>query len=196
MFDKIKAVLALFRQGKEITHKGAWKNGYVTVSVLGGFILTIANTADAFGHHLPIDIDVANKLASGIIAGAGVLLTIISSKSAGLPAKPADIVPFPTIAAGHIQIGSVPIAKYEEARAKSVIANAIAPTAVGGILNDDRLGYPSVVNLPAVLRWAGPSIISSNNPIVAPVPELAQAAPIVQPEPTPAHRPQDDTYFG
>jgi hypothetical protein len=83
---KLSAIWALFRQGEAVGNPAAWKAGQITGTVLGALILALVNVAAAFGHPFPVDTDTANSIGGGIIAAINVLLTITTSKHAGLPA--------------------------------------------------------------------------------------------------------------
>lgn len=93
MFKKLKAILDLFRKGQSVVNVEAWKNGQITGAIVGGLIIAGVNLAHLFGLDLPVDLDTANTIGAGIVAVAHVVLTVITSKRAGiLPAKPAEPV--------------------------------------------------------------------------------------------------------
>lgn len=89
MFEKLKGLFDVFRQGSEITNAEKWKSGQITGTALGGFIIALVNLASMFGRPLPIDTDSANLIGGGIVAAANCLLTAATSTRAGiLPPKP------------------------------------------------------------------------------------------------------------
>ena len=84
--DKLKAILNLMRQGNEVANPGAWKNA----SAIAGLLIAIAAVAAAFGFKVQLSADDATSIAAGAIALVGVvhsLLTVVTSKRAGLPAE-------------------------------------------------------------------------------------------------------------
>jgi hypothetical protein len=78
--NKITALLQLFRRGSAMAEPGAIQNSAVIAAV----IVAIASTATAFGYPLPIDDQIAQAIAGGVAALAGVVLTI-TSEHVGLP---------------------------------------------------------------------------------------------------------------
>jgi hypothetical protein len=83
--DKLRALLALFRQGNEVANPGAWKNATIVANLL----LAVAAVAAAFGFKVELTGDNASAIAAGGIALVGVVngvLHAVTSKRAGLPA--------------------------------------------------------------------------------------------------------------
>lgn len=84
--DRIKALLALFRQGNEVANPGAWKNATIVANLL----LAIAGVAAAFGFKFELSADNATAIAAGAIAAVGLVNGVVhavTSKKAGLPAE-------------------------------------------------------------------------------------------------------------
>jgi hypothetical protein len=82
---KLLALLAVFRKGSAVADPKLWKQGQITTTLLGGFLIAVVQLMKAFGYDLPVDSDTASAIAGGIIAGANVLLTLATSKTVGLP---------------------------------------------------------------------------------------------------------------
>jgi uncharacterized membrane protein len=84
--EKLKAILALFKQGHSVVDPALWKNRQITATILAGVILAIINVLAAFGFSIPIDPDTANAIAAGVIGLVNVILTMTTSKKVGIPA--------------------------------------------------------------------------------------------------------------
>jgi uncharacterized membrane protein len=90
--DKLKAILALFRQGNEVANPGAWKNA----TIIANLLLAVAGVAAAFGFKVELDADNAAAIAAGAVALVSVVNGIVhavTSKKAGLPAEVASPQP-------------------------------------------------------------------------------------------------------
>jgi len=89
MLDKLRAVIDVFRKGKEVSNVEVWKAGHMAGNVVGGLIIAVANVASVFGRSFPIDLASANAIGAGIVAFVNVLLIAATSKRIGiLPTKP------------------------------------------------------------------------------------------------------------
>jgi len=86
--NKLAALWGLFRQGEAVANPAAWKAGQITVTLVAGLLIAAAHVSEAFGYALPINQSDADAIAGGIIAIANVMLTVCTSKTIGLPAKP------------------------------------------------------------------------------------------------------------
>ncbi|MFZ2998928.1 MAG: hypothetical protein WA071_01150 [Undibacterium umbellatum] len=105
MFEKINAVINLFRKGSEISNVELWKNGGISVAALAAALGALAQFGDAFGIHLAITSEQLNGLAIGVVSLVGVVLPVITSTRVGLlPAKAGQPAPIED----HSFIGSVP----------------------------------------------------------------------------------------
>jgi len=99
MFSKVTSIFNLFRKGQEVANVEAWKSGQVTANILAGVMLAGVQVAKAFDYEIPLTEEVANNIAIGILASVNFVITIITSKRAGvLPAKPTEAEPFPELA--------------------------------------------------------------------------------------------------
>lgn len=88
MFEKLGAVINLFRKGHEVTNVELWKSGGISVAALATAIGALVQFGDAFGVRISITPEQLNGLAIGIISLVGIVLPTITSKRAGiLPAK-------------------------------------------------------------------------------------------------------------
>lgn len=88
--NKLRLFFLAFRRGSELANAGAWKNGQITVTALGGFLVILVQLADSFGAHLPVDSEQVSAIAAGVIAAANIVLTLTTSSKVGLPANGAD----------------------------------------------------------------------------------------------------------
>lgn len=94
MFEKMNAVINLFRKGNEVANVELWKTGGISVAALAAAIGALIQFGDAFGVHIAVTAEQANGLAIGIVTLVGVVLPAITSKRAGLlPAKPEQPAP-------------------------------------------------------------------------------------------------------
>ena len=91
--NKLTAIWKLFRKGNEVANVEAWKLGKITVDALAAFLAAILGTAQAFGYTIPLDSSGIALIAGGVYAFGGMVVTIITSKRAGLPAEPVPYVP-------------------------------------------------------------------------------------------------------
>lgn len=84
--SKIAALFSLFRKGSEVSNVEAWKTGQITANTVVALLAAVVAVARAFGvdFHLA-DADLA-AIAGGVFAAGNVIVTIVTSKRAGLPA--------------------------------------------------------------------------------------------------------------
>ena len=87
--EKIWAILALFRQGNAVADPALWKNSGISVAMLIPVFLAVARVAEAFGLALPFTESDAATLAAAVLCVLHIVLTVITSKSVGLPASAA-----------------------------------------------------------------------------------------------------------
>lgn len=86
--EKLLSLWSLFRKGDAVSNPTAWKTGQVTATMLGALVLAVINLAKNFGYDLPIDSEGANAIGAAVLIVVNSVLTITTSKSVGLPAKP------------------------------------------------------------------------------------------------------------
>ena len=91
--DKLFSILALFRKGNAVADPQLWKNGGITVAMLIPVFLAFPRVAEAFGFVLPITESDAATISAAVLCLGHVVLTVTTSKTVGLPAKPAPIPP-------------------------------------------------------------------------------------------------------
>ena len=87
---KLAAILDLFRKGRSVMDKEAWKNRQITATVLGTVIMAGVQVAKVFGVELPpqLDEDTITLLSGGLIGLVNIVLTYTTSDKAGiLPEK-------------------------------------------------------------------------------------------------------------
>lgn len=85
---KLWAILNLFRRGSAVADPAAWKNGQITVNALVLLLGALVGAARSFGYDLPIPDAVLAQLAAGLLGVVNSLLTVITSKTVGLPPAP------------------------------------------------------------------------------------------------------------
>ncbi len=88
MFEKLSALINLFRKGSEVSHVEAWKSGGISVAALAAALGALVQFGAAFGLPIAITAEQLNGLSIGVVTLAGIVLPLITSKRAGLlPAK-------------------------------------------------------------------------------------------------------------
>jgi hypothetical protein len=88
MFEKMGALINLFRKGNEVANVEVWKAGGIRTGALAAALLALVAVGKTFGLDVPVTSDQATGIAAGIISIVGVVLPLITSKRAGvLPAK-------------------------------------------------------------------------------------------------------------
>ena len=83
---KLLAIWKLFRKGEEVTNPEAWKLGQITATAIIAFLAAAVQAAAAFGYEVPVDENQLTAIAGGVLAVGNVVLTLVTSKRAGLPA--------------------------------------------------------------------------------------------------------------
>ena len=78
--NKIIAIINLLRKGSEVANPGAWKRA----EILASFLLALVATAAAFGAPVDLTGDQATDIATGLVALANVITTVITSKKVGI----------------------------------------------------------------------------------------------------------------
>lgn len=84
MFEKFTSILVLFRVGASVVNPAQWKQHQITVTMLGGLFIALAQVAKVFGYDIPIDADTATAIAGGIIAAVNFVLTLTTSDKIGI----------------------------------------------------------------------------------------------------------------
>jgi hypothetical protein len=67
-------------KGYELSNAAAWKHVQNAINVVAGILFFVVQN-----YQLPIDKDMVNLLAGGIVAVVNIILTIATSKKVGLP---------------------------------------------------------------------------------------------------------------
>ena len=93
--NKLKALFLLFRKGNEVANVEGWKNGQITANTIAGLVAALLATSSAFGYSLPVSDGDVLSIAGGLFAAANIVITIVTSKRAGLSAVPPDGKPEP-----------------------------------------------------------------------------------------------------
>src|SRR5690349_21703609 len=93
MFEKLRVFYSLFSAGQAVADPAKWKSHQITSTMLGALILAIAHLCKIYNIDLPIDETTAEVIAGGFIAVVNVVLTIITSKHAGMSQKATEAVP-------------------------------------------------------------------------------------------------------
>ncbi len=81
---KLMVLFSLFRKGSELADSEKWKSHQITSTMLGVFLLACVQAAKAFGYDLPINEETATAIGAGILGVVNVVLSIITSKRAGI----------------------------------------------------------------------------------------------------------------
>lgn len=89
--NKLFSILALFRKGQSVLDPALWKNRQIKVTVLSGVILAVVNVIAAFGMSIPVDIEMANTIAAGIITVVNIILTMTTSEKVGFAEKKDEV---------------------------------------------------------------------------------------------------------
>lgn len=90
MIAEFKAFFTLFQKGKEVTNPLFWKNLQTAGNSLAGLISALVVIAGGFGYDLHLSPETISTAGAGIAALYGIgnaILTVITSKKAGLPSK-------------------------------------------------------------------------------------------------------------
>ena len=90
MLQTLKAILDLFRKGKEVSNPEAWKYGQITVGAISALLVSILGLAKLKGYDLGLTTDQINNIALIIVTINGLfhpIATVISTTKVGLPAK-------------------------------------------------------------------------------------------------------------
>lgn len=85
--NKLLTLLDLFRKGSEVANPELWKTGQVTVNAIGALLYAGVETARAFGYAVPITESQSLAIAGAVLSIFNLVMTIVTSKRAGLPAK-------------------------------------------------------------------------------------------------------------
>lgn len=84
--------LTVFRQGEEVANPALWKNSQLAVTAIATLIAGLLNLASSFGYSLSISDTDVNTLSTAIVYIVGaynIIVTLISSRKVGFPAKAA-----------------------------------------------------------------------------------------------------------
>lgn len=87
MLKKAAALWKLFRKGEEVGDVEKWKAGQVSVNAVIGIVAALFATASAFGFELPATEDQIGAIGAGVFAVANIVLTVVTSRRAGLPGR-------------------------------------------------------------------------------------------------------------
>ncbi len=84
---KLMALFSLFRKGNELANAEKWKSHQITSTMLAMFLLACVQTAKVFGYELPVDENTATAIGAGILGVVNVVLSVVTSKRAGIASK-------------------------------------------------------------------------------------------------------------
>ena len=90
--NKLYLFFALFRKGSEVADVEKWKSHQISANMLVALLVAVVALARAFGFALPVGDDDLAGIAGGLLAVGNIVVTVISSKRAGLPELPAKPV--------------------------------------------------------------------------------------------------------
>ena len=84
---KLAAIFRLFRKGSEVSNVEAWKTGQITANTVVALLAAVVAVAKSFGVAFDVaDADLA-AIGGGVFAAGNIIVTIVTSKRAGLPAQ-------------------------------------------------------------------------------------------------------------
>lgn len=84
---KTAAVLDLFRKGSEVANPALWKAGQISVNALGAALYAGVELGRQFGYAVPITKAETFTIAGAFLSIFNMVMTVVTSKRAGLPAK-------------------------------------------------------------------------------------------------------------
>jgi hypothetical protein len=87
MFEKLKLFWSLFHQGAACANPAAWKTHQISANQIAAVVTTLVGISAAFGYQVDVNGQTALAIGGGLVAVVNVVLTIISSKTVGLPTK-------------------------------------------------------------------------------------------------------------
>lgn len=86
MFQRMQLFWALLGKGGEVADKAFWKKGQAYGQpIIAAIIMTLVALAKTFGYDLPIDDSTAMMIAGFVFFGVNTVLTLITTKSIGIP---------------------------------------------------------------------------------------------------------------
>ena len=89
--NKLLPILLLFKQGHAVADPKVWKNRQITITALGAFLVALFQVLKAFGVEIPVDEEIANTIAAGVLAVFNIVLTLVTTDKIGLPSKPDEV---------------------------------------------------------------------------------------------------------
>ncbi|MFZ6733781.1 hypothetical protein ACO0LG_17775 [Undibacterium sp. Ji42W] len=126
MFEKISAIINLFRKGSEVSNVELWKNGGISIAALAAAMGAALQFGNEFGLQIAITPEQLNGLAIGVVSLVGIVLPVITSKRAGLLPAKADQ---PTPIEDHSFSGNLPTIP-------ALVATATLQQQSGATIND------------------------------------------------------------
>lgn len=85
--SKLSALFALFRKGAEVSDVEKWKSRQITSNMVVALLAAVVGVARAFGADLDLDDGDIALLAGGVLGAVNIVLTVTTSKRAGLPER-------------------------------------------------------------------------------------------------------------
>jgi len=85
MLDKLKALYAVFQQGKAVANPDALRNHQVSANMIAGFLFAIVTLLKCFGYDFGIDMQTCADISVGLLAAINLGITVASSTKHGLP---------------------------------------------------------------------------------------------------------------
>lgn len=80
----IIAAVSLLQKGQEVADPAKWKARQITGTALAGILMSGAAVAKTAGVEIPVDSESAVAIGSGVIAIWNIILTMATSKRAGV----------------------------------------------------------------------------------------------------------------
>jgi len=95
MFAKLKALYNLMKMGEQVANPAFWKKVQAEGQpVIAALLIAIVGLLKGTKYEIPLDNETALLIAGGIFAAVNWVLTVVTTKKMGLPAKPtSDVLP-------------------------------------------------------------------------------------------------------
>jgi hypothetical protein len=85
MLEKMKALYAVFQQGKAVADPAAWRGHQITANMIAGLLFAIVTLGKACGYDFGIDMQTCADISIGLLALANIGINIATSKEHGVP---------------------------------------------------------------------------------------------------------------
>lgn len=102
MFERIRLLFSLLYQGQEIANAAKWRSHQITAAQIVALVAVLVTLAKSLGYTVPLSDSDQASIGVALYALLNWLLTTVTSREHGLPAKPVpDLVRPPQPVAGE-----------------------------------------------------------------------------------------------